>query len=265
MMMSNEQQDKNFCSSIKNNATDKDQPHPQQACWQTVYLLWGGEIYLTIFKPLGTKQGLFRMLNINVLPWVLKGTLEGSNVINCKQFLDHRSNVASQPLPSPCSPTHQGQIWGQSIGCGGTYSTFLGCCEVLRISHFGPLSVARFCKTEKKRVDLCSIPLSSYGVHREQEKDPEHTKQGKIDNYLFFQARELLGQGWSYFGGNWGNQSISVLTVHIFWLNKFPSRNLSLRTGAWGHLTFSVLLFMTILLGHTSMAFSRQIVRVTIN
>lgn len=112
MMMSNEQQDKNFCSSMRNNATDKDQPHPQQACWQTMYLLWGGEIYLTIFKPLGTKQGLFRMLNINVLPWVLKGTLEGSNVINCKQFLDHRSNDASQPLPFPCSPTHQGQIWG---------------------------------------------------------------------------------------------------------------------------------------------------------
>lgn len=105
IMMSNEQQDKNFCSSKKNNATDKDQSHPQQACWQTVYLPWGGEIYLTIFKPLGTKKGLFHMLNINVLPWVLKGTLEDSNVINCKQFLDHRSNDVFKPLPSPCSLT----------------------------------------------------------------------------------------------------------------------------------------------------------------
>lgn len=58
-----------------------------------------------IFKPLGTKKGLFHMLNINVLPWVLKGTLEDSNVINCKQFLDHRSNDVFKPLPSPCSLT----------------------------------------------------------------------------------------------------------------------------------------------------------------
>lgn len=104
-------------------------------------------------------------------------------------------NDASKPPPSPSSPMHLGgEHLEDSIGCGEAYSTFLGGCEVFWISHFGPLSVARLCKTEKKRVGLCSGPFS-VRVCTGRKRRIQNT-QSREDNYLSLSPGKWTVRSW---------------------------------------------------------------------
>ena len=104
----------------------------------------------------------------------------------------------------------------------GTHSTFLSRGEVLGVRHFGPLSVARLCKTEEK----VTCPVFHSILISRREDDPVQAWQGKRASHLFTgQMNCWIIADWVLEGTSEG--SITISNVHTLWPSSLTPRNLS--------------------------------------